>query len=126
MAREAMAARLLGAYGEMQAKTYLERKGFKILDMNFTCRFGEIDIVAQDRHTIIFVEVKTRRNGSFAQAREYVTKTKQRRVATAAELWLAQNPTKRQPRFDVVEVYAPEGYRAETPEIYHIEDAYEI
>ena len=75
---------------------------------------------------IAFVEVKLRKNADFAQAKEFVTAAKQHRVITAAELWLAKNPTGLQPRFDVIEVYAPEGLQTKKPEIHHIEDAYQL
>ena len=118
--------KLLGAFGEDTACTYLKRRGWRILERNFSCRAGEIDIVARRGRYIAFVEVKLRKNADFAQAKEFVTAAKQRRVITAAELWLAKNPTGLQPRFDVVEVYAPEGLQTKKPEIHHIEDAYQL
>ncbi|MCD8116154.1 MAG: YraN family protein [Oscillospiraceae bacterium] len=118
--------KLLGAFGEDAACRYLRRRGYKIIGRNYACRFGEIDIIAQDRRYIVFAEVKLRRNADFARAMEYVTEDKQRRVIMAAELWLSENPTRRQPRFDVLEVYAPQGTMTEKPEIHHIEDAYQI
>ena len=118
--------KLLGAFGEDTACAYLKRRGWRILERNFSCRAGEIDIVARRGRYIAFVEVKLRKNADFAQAKEFVTAAKQRRVITAAELWLAKNPTGLQPRFDVVEVYAPEGLQTKKPEIHHIEDAYQL
>ncbi|MCD7844472.1 MAG: YraN family protein [Oscillospiraceae bacterium] len=118
--------KLLGASGEDAACRYLRRHGYKIIGRNFSCRFGEIDIIAQNRRYIVFAEVKLRRDGEFARAMEYVTEDKQRRVIMAAELWLSRNPARRQPRFDVLEVYAPQGTMTQKPEIYHIEDAYQI
>ncbi|MCD8087938.1 MAG: YraN family protein [Oscillospiraceae bacterium] len=118
--------KLLGAFGEDVACRYLRRHGYKITGRNFSCRFGEIDIIAQNRYYIVFAEVKLRRSGEFARAMEYVTEDKQRRVIMAAELWLSQNPVSRQPRFDVLEVYAPQGAMTKKPEIHHIEDAYQI
>jgi putative endonuclease len=67
-----------------------------------------------------------RKNDRFARAAEYVTLDKQRRIITTAQLWLARNPTRLQPRFDVIEVYAPEGLLTSKPEIHHIEDAYSL
>ncbi|MCD8322258.1 MAG: YraN family protein [Oscillospiraceae bacterium] len=118
--------KLLGAFGEDEACRYLRRHGYKIIGRNFSCRFGEIDIIAQNRRYIVFAEVKLRRSGEFARAMEYVTEDKQRRVIMAAELWLSRNPASRQPRFDVLEVYAPQGAMTKKPEIHHIEDAYQI
>ena len=104
-----MDKRLLGRWGEEQAASYLKKRGYTILGMNFTCRMGEIDIIARKHGYIVFAEVKLRKNADFAQAREFVTYSKQQRVKTAAQLWLSQNDTALQPRFDVVEIYAPEG-----------------
>lgn len=119
-------ARLLGAYGEDAACGFLKKRGYRILGRNFTCRGGEIDIIARKGRFIVFAEVKLRKNADFGAAREFVTPAKQRRVITAAELWLTKNRTELQPRFDVIEVYAPEGTATKKPEIHHIEDAYQL
>lgn len=116
--------KLTGRWGEDRAAEFLKKKGYKIIGRNFTCRMGEIDIIAEKGRYIAFVEVKTRKNDTFATAAEFVTASKQRRVAVAAELWLGQNPTKKQPRFDVVEVYAPQGVLTAKPDIRHLEDAF--
>ena len=115
--------KLLGAFGEDAACRYLKRRGYKIEGRNYSCRFGEVDIIARDRKYIVFVEVKLRKDDSHGAAMEFVTPAKQRRVITAAQLWLGQNPTNLQPRFDVIEVYGTEG-RIET--INHIENAFEV
>ncbi len=115
--------KLLGRSGEAAAAEYLKRKKYRILGMNYTCRFGEIDIIAENRDYLVFVEVKQRKSGDFAAPREFVNAAKQRRLIAAASLWLQQNRTEKQPRFDVVEVYAPGG-RAER--INHIENAFEV
>lgn len=117
--------KLAGRWGEDLAAEFLKKKGWRIVGRNYSCRMGEIDIIAQKGRYIVFAEVKLRKSARFARAMEYVTEAKQRRIVTAAELWLQANPTKAQPRFDVIEVYAPEGLRTETPEINHIEDAFE-
>lgn len=85
---------------------------------------GEIDIIASNKKYIAFVEVKLRKSASFAQAREFVTLSKQEKIKTAASLWLSDNPTKLQPRFDVIEVYAPDGLDTKAPVINHIENAF--
>lgn len=117
---------LLGAWGESVAGAYLREHRYKLVGVNFRCRGGELDIIAEKGRYIAFVEVKLRRDAAFAEAREFVTKTKQQRVITAAEMWLAKHPTRLQPRFDVIEIYAPEGYRTEKPTINHIKDAFEL
>ena len=66
-----------------------------------------------------------RKNADFAQAREFVTAEKQRRIRATAGLYLNWNPSKRQPRFDVIEIYAPEGTQTQNPVINHLEDAFQ-
>lgn len=115
----------MGRWGEELAARYLKKKKYSVIGMNYSCRFGEIDVIAEDRTYIAFVEVKLRRSASFAQAREYVNGAKQRRLIAAAQLWLSANPTEKQPRFDVMEIYAPEG-RDGSIQINHIENAFEV
>ena len=117
--------KLLGAFGEDAACAYLRRRGYRILGRNYVCRFGEIDIIARDRRYVVFAEVKLRRDDTHGTAAEFVTPAKQRRVLAAAQRWLQQNPTDLQPRFDVIEVYAPEGLETKKPQINHMEDAYQ-
>ena len=119
-----MDARLLGRWGEEQAAAYLRRRGYKILGMNFSCRLGEIDVIARRGATVAFVEVKLRKDARFAQAREFVTGAKQERIRAAASLWLAENETELQPRFDVIEIYAPGGAEGEI-RLNHIRDAFQ-
>ena len=118
--------KLLGAFGEDAACRYLRRRGYKILDRNYACRLGEVDIVARKGRFVVFVEVKLRKNADFGAAAEYVTAAKQQRVILTAERWLQQHPVELQPRFDVVEVYAPAGLDTKKPEIHHLEDAYTL
>ena len=119
-----MDKKILGRWGEEKAAEYLKKKKYTIVGMNYTCRFGEIDLIAAKRDYVVFVEVKLRKNADFAQAREFVDKRKQERIKTAAQLWLAANGDERQPRFDVIEVYAPEGLDSSRPSINHIENAF--
>ena len=116
--------KLLGAFGEDAACRYLKRHRYKIVGRNYSCRFGEIDVIARNRKYLVFAEVKLRKDESHGEAMEFVTPAKQRRIIAAAERWLQQNPTKLQPRFDVIEVYAPQGLDTKKPEIHHLEDAY--
>ena len=118
-----MDKRLIGAWGEEQAAAYLRRKGYRIEGLNYSCRAGEIDIIARRGRYIVFVEVKLRRDARFAEAREFVTRAKQERILTTAQLWLSENDCRLQPRFDVIEIYAPQA-PAGTVEIHHIEDAF--
>ena len=119
-----MERRELGAWGEERAAKYLRSKGYTILERNFRCRAGEIDIIALRGGVIAFVEVKLRRDSEFAEAREFVTPAKQRRVILTAEYWLVSHRTELQPRFDVIEVYAPDGVNSRKVSINHIENAF--
>lgn len=116
---------LLGAWGEALAADYLRRKHYKIIATNYRCRVGEIDIIAANREYLAFVEVKLRKNAGFAEAREFVTYSKQNRIRSTAALYLAWNPTELQPRFDVIEIYAPQGMETKKPVINHLEDAFQ-
>ncbi len=116
---------LLGSWGEMKAAEYLRKKRFLIVAAGYQCRFGEIDLIAKDRKNLVFVEVKLRRNADFAAAREYVNRRKQDRIRITASIYLAQNPTVLQPRFDVIEIYAPDGMDTVNPVIEHMEDAFQ-
>ena len=120
-----MERRELGAWGEERAAKYLRSKGYTILERTFRCRAGEIDIIALRGGAIVFVEVKLRRDSEFAEAREFVTPAKQRRVILTAEYWLVSHRTELQPRFDVIEIYAPYGERTLFPKINHLEDAFQ-
>ena len=87
-------------------------------------REGEIDLILVREPYLCFVEVKLRKDADLAQARESVTPAKQRKVRTAALRYLSQHPSRLQPRFDVVEVYAPQGVETVLPTIYHLENAF--
>jgi len=116
--------KLLGRWGEAQAAQWMRGHGYRLIGANWSCRFGEIDLIATDDKYICFTEVKLRKSGEFAQAREFVDRRKQQKLRTSAELYLAQNPTELQPRFDVAEVYAPQGVETPEPEIHYIENAF--
>lgn len=91
----------------------------------YHCRFGEIDLIVSDHKYLVFVEVKLRKGRDFAKAMEYVDRRKQDRIRITASMYLSQNPTNLQPRFDVIEIYAPEGIVTARPEIRHMEDAFQ-
>lgn len=116
---------LSGSWGEMLAANFLRKKRYKIEAASYRCRFGEIDIIAKNKRNLVFIEVKLRKSGDFAQAMEYVDSHKQERLRTTAAMYLAQNPTNLQPRFDVIEIYAPEGTLTKKPQIHHMEDAFQ-
>ncbi|MBQ9851616.1 MAG: YraN family protein [Ruminiclostridium sp.] len=114
----------LGLWGEEQAARWLKWRGYRILETRYRCREGEIDLVAQRGNFLCFVEVKLRKDNAMAEAREFVTPAKQRKVRTAAMYYLMEHPTQKQPRFDVVEVYAPQGQETRRPVIRHWPDAF--
>ena len=114
----------VGNVGEAMAVNFLKDKGYKIVELNYANKIGEIDIIASDKGTLVFVEVKLRKSDKFAQAAEFVDFHKQNRLRSTAEIYLSQNPTQLQPRFDVVEIYAPQGTQTISPEIHHLEDAF--
>lgn len=116
--------RLLGRWGEAAAADYLRNKGYQLVAAGWQCRYGEIDLIVQNRRYLVFVEVKLRKSAAFAAAREFVDARKQEKLRISAELYLAQYPTALQPRFDVVEVYAPQGVQTPRPEIFHWENAF--
>ena len=118
-------SKLTGAWGEAIAAEYLRKKHYRIIANGFHSRFGEIDLIAQNRKFLVFVEVKLRKSANFAKAREYVDAKKQDKLRITASLYLSQNPTDLQPRFDIIEIYAPEGTATLAPEIYHMEDAFQ-
>ena len=116
---------LLGGWGEALAAEYLRKKRYEVVARGWRCRFGEIDLIVSDKNYLVFVEVKLRKTADFAAAREYVNRAKQDRLRVTASMYLSQNPTKLQPRFDVIEIYAPRGADTEAPEITHLEDAFQ-
>lgn len=120
-----MATDLLGRWGESLAADYLQKKRYTIVAANYRCRMGEIDLIAENRKILVFVEVKLRKSDKFAQAMEFVDYKKQEKLKQAAMLYLAQHETEKQIRFDVIEVYAPDGLETKKPKITHLEDAFQ-
>ena len=116
---------IAGAWGEALAAEYLRKKKYTILASGYRCRFGEIDLIVSNKKCLVFVEVKLRKSPKFAQAREFVDRRKQDRIRVTASIYLSQFPTDLQPRFDVIEIYAPDGIQTQKPEIYHMEDAFQ-
>lgn len=92
-----------GKRGELLAVDFLKRNGYKILENNFRCRYGEIDIIAMEGKGIAFVEVKTKTNDAFGPPKTAVDLRKQRQLSKAALAYLTQNKLTNHPaRFDVV------------------------
>lgn len=96
----------LGKFGENQAVNFLEKQNCKILARNFTCKQGEIDIIAKDKEELVFLEVKTRNNDLFGKAVDAVDNLKQKHIWDAAKYYLYSNNLINEfVRFDVIEVY---------------------
>lgn len=115
----------MGAWGESLAAEFLKKKRYQLLAAGYRCRYGEIDLIVSNKKYLVFVEVKLRKNDRFASAMEFVDYRKQNRLRITAEFYLSQNPTDLQPRFDVIEIYAPEGLDTKKPKIHHLEDAFQ-
>ncbi len=97
----------LGLEGEHMAATELERLGYQILDRRYRSRFGEIDLIARDGPTVVFVEVKTKTDSRFGDPVEMVTSQKQRRLVSMAEEYVSNHALHNTPcRFDVVAIDA--------------------
>lgn len=95
----------IGRAGEEAAARFLIARGYRIVEQNVRFRSGEIDIVARDGATLVFIEVKTRRSSQFGTPAEAVNRTKQQRLIRLAELYLASRGIARTHcRFDVVSV----------------------
>lgn len=96
----------VGSVGEKIAAQYLSKKGYKILEKNFKCKIGEIDLIALYKNQIVFVEVKTRTSVNFGLPSEAVDFHKQQKIVKIAQVYIASSNFKQyQPRFDVIEVY---------------------
>jgi putative endonuclease len=112
-----------GKAGEDLVVRYLKKKGYKVLERNYTCPMGEIDIIARDKKTIVFVEVKTRRSLSYGSARLAITPHKQRKISMTALYYLKCNCQMDQDaRFDVVTVQSARGKQ----EIDLIQNAFDL
>ena len=116
---------MVGAWGESLAAEYLQKKRYKLIAAQYRSRFGEIDLIMRDIKYIVFVEVKLRKSDRFARAADFVDHRKQSRLRTTASFYLSENETNLQPRFDVIEIYAPQGMETLEPEIIHLEDAFQ-
>ena len=114
----------LGLLGEKLAVEELERKGYAIVARRYRTPCGEIDIVAEDAGTLVFVEVKARANGEFGTAAEAVTRWKQRRLVRMAQDYVTREGVVDRPcRFDVVAIVWPDD--RQPPAVEHFRDAFE-
>ncbi|MEM6405267.1 MAG: YraN family protein [Pseudomonadota bacterium] len=107
-----------GAIAEQQASRFLQQQGLTELAKNYRCRSGELDLVMQDRETLVFVEVRQRRNTRFGDALESIDIRKQRRVRKAAEYYLLHHTWHGPCRFDTIGIDA-------TGKLHWIQSAFE-
>ncbi len=119
-----MTALETGRMGEDYAAHWLLEKGYRLVLRNYHSRYGEIDLIAQKGQVLAFVEVKTRRKDAIAAPCEWVTPAKRRRLVKTALLYLQENPSRLQPRFDVVEIIAENRNEFAVSSIHHIENAF--
>lgn len=102
----------LGSAGERLAAGWLEARGFRVLARNWRCAYGELDIIAEERDDLVFVEVKTRRGAVFGTPEEAITASKRAHLIAAAQCYLAEVQRETQPyRIDVVAVQLDERGR---------------
>ncbi|HEY7716527.1 MAG TPA: YraN family protein [Candidatus Binatia bacterium] len=114
---------LLGQQGERIAEQYLKSKGYKLVERNYRCAAGELDLIVLDRRVIVFVEVKTRTGQGFGTPLEAVEIRKQRKMIQAAQFFMsAKGLHQRDARFDVVGV----SWIGRDPVVEHIENAFEL
>ena len=114
---------ILGREGEGIAERYLKKQGFKLLERNYRCPLGELDLVALDRKVLVFVEVKTRTSDGLGSPLEAVDRRKQRQIIKTALYFLSQKCLHdRDARFDVIGISMERG----EPVVEHIRNAFEV
>ncbi|MBQ6824779.1 MAG: YraN family protein [Clostridia bacterium] len=113
----------LGLKGELAARKFLRKKGWKILEQNYQCRWGELDLIAKDKDCLVFCEVKTRSKGMIAAPQESVTYAKQQKMIKTALCWLQSKDMDQPMRFDVIAVTADEKGKLA---VEHLENAFTL
>ena len=120
----AMSTKQDGDWGEALVEKYLSERGCRIVEREWRCRFGEIDLIAEKDGVLLFVEVKLRTNLQYGAPREYVTVKKQEKLRAAALLYLSGRELDVPARFDVAEVYTDVHRSAGKTRIAYIENAF--
>jgi putative endonuclease len=114
---------LFGRDGETLAQEFLKRKGYKLVERNYRCAAGEVDLIVLDRRVLVFVEVKTRSNHNFGTPLEAVALWKQHKMIQTAQFFLNYKGLhEREARFDVVGITWFNG----APQVEHIKNAFEL
>lgn len=114
----------IGNKGEEYTAKYLKNKKYKILAQNYRQRYGEIDIIAENKEYVIFVEVKTRHKNSMTSAADAVNRQKQMKIIKTASMFISENKIEKFCRFDVCEVYI-NSENLKLIDINYIENAFE-
>jgi putative endonuclease len=114
---------LLGREGERIAELFLKKKGYRLVERNYRCAAGELDLIVLDRRVIVFVEVKTRTGSGYGTPMEAVEFRKQHKMIRTAQFFLnAKKLSQREARFDVVGI----SWAGAKPLVEHIENAFEL
>ncbi|MBL1321592.1 MAG: YraN family protein [Methylophaga sp.] len=115
----------LGKQAEELASQYLQKQNLTLIDQNYHCRRGEIDLIMQDQHTLVFVEVRYRKNARFGSALESINHKKQAKIITTAEHYLLQSKDDYfDCRFDVIAIMPI--HNSDKPEITWIKNAFQL
>jgi putative endonuclease len=110
----------LGNYGEELAQDYLLQKGYTLLATNWRCRYGELDIIAEHEHVLIFVEVKTRHSNDIQEAIEMVTPAKTKKLIQTIHIYMSSVGREEDDwRFDILAIALTDNH----PIIEHVENA---
>lgn len=113
----------IGRTGESIAARYLRSKGYRILERNYRTRLGEVDIIARDRRTLVFVEVKARNSSRFGNPKNSITPHKQRKISMVALQYLkSTDQMKAKARFDVIAISSAKT----SPQIELIKNAFDL
>ena len=116
-----MNSRLLGAFGEQEAAKYLRSKGYKIMTANFRTYVGEIDLIAETKDTVCFVEVKTRTEGAMLPPGSAVDRHKERNIEGSSLVYINRYKVTKKPRYDIIEIIVNEN---KVVSLNHIEGAF--
>lgn len=97
--------KIVGNYGEELATNFLEKNKYKIIEKNYSCKLGELDIIAKDKDILVFIEVKSRTNKSYGEPGEAITYYKKKNIIKTAQYYIMKNKLQNEfCRFDVVEI----------------------
>ena len=119
-----MTTREMGLFGEAETAKYLRKNGYTLLAHSYRCRFGEIDLIAQKKGVLCFVEVKLRSSDTHGLPREFVDGRKQEKLRKTAQYYLMEKDLDVPTRFDVAEVTVEQKDVPQVKEFHYIENAF--